>query len=187
MMAHAAERGSAAGEDAPLMTSMSGDCSQKRPQREITAAAALAAVITTHDVLHEGGSDLRLEAGRLTPLWAWGSWSCSPSCSRLDSEPPTCGGPASLSSAHAMLEDPCAACHHTSETVSTQPCSSCQRELTGPSGEYGFDAPTDPRLLRGRSWNTPARRLRPEPRLAGISAVPVSSLDLRPTTTAPGA
>ena len=45
-----------------------------------------------------------------------------------------------LSSAHAMLEDSCAACHDTSETVSAEKCSSCHEQFTGTPGEYGFDA-----------------------------------------------
>ena len=45
-----------------------------------------------------------------------------------------------LSSAHAMLDDACAACHDTSETVSAEKCSSCHRELAGASDDYGFDA-----------------------------------------------
>ena len=45
-----------------------------------------------------------------------------------------------LSSAHAMLEDSCAACHDTSETVSAEKCSSCHERFTGTPGEYGFDA-----------------------------------------------
>ena len=45
-----------------------------------------------------------------------------------------------LSSPHAMLEDSCAACHDTSETVSAEKCSSCHEQFTGTAGEYGFDA-----------------------------------------------
>ena len=45
-----------------------------------------------------------------------------------------------LSSAHAMLEDSCAACHDTSETVSAEKCSSCHEQFTGTPGEYGFYA-----------------------------------------------
>ena len=45
-----------------------------------------------------------------------------------------------LSSAHAMLDDTCEACHDTSETVSAEKCSSCHERFTGTAGGYGFNA-----------------------------------------------
>lgn len=107
----------------------------------VVAAAALAAVIAIGDVLHEGGNPasgwkpagwLALGIG-LTVMLAF----------VLEIGFRNLGRTGELSSAHAMLEDSCAACHDTSETVSAERCSSCHRQLTGASGEYGFDAHYD--------------------------------------------
>ncbi len=45
-----------------------------------------------------------------------------------------------LSSAHAMLEDNCAACHTSFEAVSSDKCSVCHERLTDTLGAYTFNA-----------------------------------------------
>ena len=45
-----------------------------------------------------------------------------------------------LSSAHATLEDSCAACHDTSETVSTEKCVACHGQSGEVPGRFGFEA-----------------------------------------------
>ena len=45
-----------------------------------------------------------------------------------------------LSSGHAMLEDTCAACHDTSETVSTEKCVACHEPFGDAPGRFGFEA-----------------------------------------------
>ena len=45
-----------------------------------------------------------------------------------------------LSSAHAMLDDDCAACHDTSETVSAEKCVACHEPFGDVPGRFGFEA-----------------------------------------------
>ena len=54
MITHAAERSSAGGDGASHGLDITKMAPKKRPQREITAAAALAAVIAIGDVFHRG-------------------------------------------------------------------------------------------------------------------------------------
>ena len=44
-----------------------------------------------------------------------------------------------LSSAHAMLDGECAACHVSVETVSSEKCTFCHEQFPGDSGMYGYD------------------------------------------------
>ena len=45
-----------------------------------------------------------------------------------------------LASAHAMLDDTCAACHTSAETVSSVKCASCHEQFTAEGGTFGFPA-----------------------------------------------
>ena len=45
-----------------------------------------------------------------------------------------------LSSAHAGLEETCAACHDTSETVSTEKCVACHERVGDAPGRFAFEA-----------------------------------------------
>ena len=45
-----------------------------------------------------------------------------------------------LSSGHVMLEESCAACHDTSETVSTEKCVACHEPFGDVPGRFGFQA-----------------------------------------------
>ena len=45
-----------------------------------------------------------------------------------------------LASAHATLDNDCAACHVTAETVSSEKCGACHSQLPGTSEIYSFDA-----------------------------------------------
>ena len=106
----------------------------------LVAVAALAAVIAIGDVLHEGGDPA---SGWRSAGWlALGMGLAIVLALVLDIGfgAGNLGQTGGLSSAHATLEGSCAACHDTSETVSAEKCSSCHRQLSGASGQYGFDA-----------------------------------------------
>ena len=45
-----------------------------------------------------------------------------------------------LSSAHAVLDGECAACHESVNTVSSEKCTSCHEQFPGATGMYSFDA-----------------------------------------------
>ena len=106
----------------------------------VAAVAALAAVIAIGDVLYEGGDP--------TSSWKPAGWLALGMgltvvlalVLEIGFGAGNLGRTGGLSSAHAMLEDSCAACHDTSETVDADKCSSCHRQLAGAPDQYGFDA-----------------------------------------------